>query len=183
MAIRLTESRLRQIIREEVASLNEGANTNYEAQALFKIFDTRYESPGSENSKLNQAIDKAWWTVCKNAGLPMDALRNLWKRTMNGVWGTYAPGADFPQGRQSDDVIIAAIKDFIEQADSMLGGSLIELTTAALSPTRANQLSMRMRQNRPKTEDEQAAEKARRSAAALRGHGARGSIDYSRYGG
>ena len=176
MAIRLTESRLRQIIREEVASLNEGANTNYEAQALFKIWDAL-------DTKLRDAIDKAWWTVCNDAGLPMDALRNLWKRTTSGAWGTRAPGADFPQGRQSDDVIIAAIKDFIEQADSMLGGSLIELTTAALSPTRANQLSMRMRQNRPKTEDEQAAEKARRSAAALRGHGARGSVDYSRYGG
>ena len=180
MAIRLTESRLRQIIREEVASLNEGANTSYEARALFKIWDAHEYH---EDAKLRYAIDKAWWTVCKDAGLPMDALRNLWKRTADSVWGTYAPGADFPQGRQSDDVIIAAIEDFIEQADSMLGGSLIELTTAALSPTRAKQLSMRMRQHRPKTEDEQAAEKARRSAAALRGHGARGSVDYSRYGG
>lgn len=177
MAIRLTESRLRQIIREEVASLNESANTSYEAQALFNIWDTRSDIP------LRAAIEKAWWNVSKDAGLPLDAVGELYKRTTRGAWGTRAPGADFPQGRQPDDVIIAALEDFIEQADSMLGGSLIELTTAALSPTRANQLSMRMRQHRPKTEDEVAAEKSRRRDAALRGHGARGSIDYSRYGG
>ena len=168
MAIRLTESKLRQIIREEVANLNEGANTSYEARAFFQII-SGYER--SDDAALKQAIYKAWWKVSKDAGLDMGAIMDLYTRIMRGVQGTGA------------DVTIAALEDFIEQADSMLGGSLIELTTAALSPTRANHFSMRMRQHRPKTEEEKAEEKARRSAAALRGHGARGSVDYSRYGG
>jgi hypothetical protein len=180
MAIRLTETRLRQIIREEVASLNEGANTRYEALAMHKILGGGGYRSEADN-RLYQAVQKAWWKVSKDAGLPLDAVGNLYKKTVlptqgyisQGTWG-----AESPQEEQ-----IAAVEDFIVAADSMLGGSIVDLTLAALSPTQSKLFSTRMGQHRPKTEEEKAAEKARRREAGLRGAGAHGSIDYSRYGG
>jgi len=181
MAIRLTEMRLRQIIREEARRLNEGANTRYEALAMHKILGGGGGYRSEADNRLYQAVQKAWWKVSKDAGLPLDALDNLYKKTVlptrgyisQGTWGAVSP-----QEEQ-----IAAMEDFIVAADSMLGGSIVDLTLAALSPTQSKLFSTRMGQHRPKTEEEKAAEKARRREAGLRGAGARGSIDYSRYGG
>ena len=147
MAIRLTESRLRQIIREEILSeagtyfspavrrqfnyeSNEG---NVKARAFQSIYAESIYS-----NKLSSAIENAWYDIAGKTRKLLD----LWVQIVKPIWNLrqstlkwYGPFGDEEIVHNNMETEIAAWKEWMQQASQLVGRDIVDATMEALTST------------------------------------------------